>query len=129
MLDFKGLHRFAALPPHRGSLPRPGARALGAGGQQACACFDDALMAMENRHLAEIAGSAQCLSVWCRWPSATTSSRLSWSQLGQQKGASYVVLKDARSESSPSRAGIRPIPAATTVDFSQLPREAGRLTA
>ncbi|MBX3677143.1 MAG: diguanylate cyclase [Rhodocyclaceae bacterium] len=89
--------------------------------------LDDALVAMENRHLAELQVLHNAsLSVPLVERDHVKLTRLVM-QLGQQKGASYVVLKDAaqRIVAVEGWDPARPLPPPLT-DFSQLPREAKR---
>ena len=89
--------------------------------------LDDALVAMENRHLAELQVLHNAsLSVPLVERDHVKLTRLVM-QLGQQKGVSYVVLKDAaqRIVAVEGWDPARPLPP-PLMDFSQLPREAKR---
>lgn len=89
--------------------------------------LDDALVAMENRHLAELQVLHNAsLSVPLVERDHVKLTRLVM-QLGQQKGVSYVVLKDAaqRIVAVEGWDPARPLPS-PLMDFSQLPREAKR---
>lgn len=89
--------------------------------------LDSALVAMENRHLAELQMLHNAaLAVPLAERDHVKLTRLVM-QLGQQKGVSYVVLKDdaQRVVAAEGWDPARPLPPPLT-DFSQLPREAGR---
>ena len=89
--------------------------------------LDDALVAMENRHLVELQVLHNAsLSVPLVERDHVKLTRLVM-QLGQQKGVSYVVLKDAeqRIVAVEGWDPARPLPPPLT-DFSQLTREAKR---
>ena len=89
--------------------------------------LDEALVSRENRHLAElqILHNAS-LAVPLVERDYVKLTRLV-SQLGQQKGIRYVVLKDdaQRVVAAEGWEPVRPLPTPQD-DFSQLPREAGR---
>ena len=88
---------------------------------------DDALVARENRHLAELQVLYNAsLSVPLAERDVVKLTRLV-RQLGQQKGISYIVLKDAaqRVVAAEGWDPARPLPPPLD-DFSRLPREAER---
>jgi len=89
--------------------------------------LDDALVARENRHLAELQVLHNAsLSVPLAERDYVRLTRLV-RQLGQQKGISYIVLKDAaqRIVAAEGWDPARPLPPPLD-DFSRLPREAER---
>lgn len=89
--------------------------------------LDDALVARENRHLAELQVLYNAsLSVPLAERDVVKLTRLV-GQLGRQKGISYIVLKDAAQHIVAAEGWdpARPLPPPLD-DFSRLPREAER---